>query len=67
MPKHDTAKKYPYERLNIMPEDRLILDSIRGQLSKMLGRRLTLVQFAGLIAKYGDKIRDLIAENEKVE
>ena len=64
MPKTNTPK---FERFYILKKDKLIFDDLRGQLSRMLGRQLNHSEFAGLIAKHGEKIRDLIAENEKVE
>ena len=64
MTETDTPK---FERYYILKEDKLIFEDLRGQLGRMIGRPLLQADFAGLIAKYGERIRDLIAELEKVE
>lgn len=56
----------PKERWYIYAKDKLALDHLRGQLAKMLGRRLSQADFAELIIKHGERIRDIIAEVEKV-
>jgi len=56
-----------FERYYVEPTDKIVLEDIRRQLARMLGRPLLQADFAGLIAKYGERIRDLIAELEKVE
>ena len=64
MTETDTPK---FERYYILKKDKLVLEDLRGQLGRMLGRPLLQADFAGLIAKYGERIRDLIAELETVE
>jgi len=51
----------------ILLKDKLILDDIRNQLARLLGRPLNQTDFAELLAKHGERIRDLIVENEEVE
>lgn len=55
------------ERWYVHPRDKLSLDMFKRQLSIMLGRRLSQADFAELIVKHGERIRDVIAENEKVK
>lgn len=64
MNKTNTPK---FERYYIRKSDKLIFEDLRRQLARMLGRPIVQADFAGLIAKYGEQIRDLIAEQEKTE
>ena len=64
MTKTDTPK---FERYYITKKDKLTFEDLRRQLSRMIGRPLLQADFAGLIAKHGERIRDLIAELETVE
>ena len=64
MTKTDTPK---FDRYYLTPNDKLIFETLRIQLAKILGRPLLQADFAALIAKHGEPIRDLITELETVE